>query len=79
MSRSASAVLEDALQLPSDERELVALSLLESLGKSPPDDDLDETWSEEAHRRLSEWRAGAAVARPWDEVGAALRAKLRGS
>jgi putative addiction module component (TIGR02574 family) len=78
MSRTLTAVLADALQLPVDERERVALMLLDSVGKAPPDEGLDEAWGEEAERRLADWRGGRALARSWDEVRADLQQKLRG-
>jgi putative addiction module component (TIGR02574 family) len=78
MSRTLTTVLADAMTLPVEEREHVALMLLDSVGKAPPDDALDEAWSEEAERRLTEWRDGVASTRSWEEVRADLRAKLRG-
>ena len=53
MSRSSNAILADAMQLPSEERERIALTLLDSIGKAP-DDELDDAWREEVarhHRR----------------------------
>jgi len=66
------------MQLTDDERERVALTLLDSLGKAPPEEELDEVWSAEATRRLAEWRSGVAGARPWGEVLSGVQAKLRG-
>ncbi|MFO0607249.1 MAG: addiction module protein [Polyangiales bacterium] len=77
MSRSSNAILADAMQLPSEERERIALTLLDSIGKAP-DDELDDAWREEVARRLDDLHEGRAIARPWDEVRADLRAKLRG-
>lgn len=66
------------MQLPTEERERIALTLLDSVGKGPVDDELDDAWCEEVAQRLADRRGGRATARPWDAVRTDLLAKLRG-
>ncbi len=59
-------IIEEALSLPVEERELIADSLLRSLNM--PDTGIDEKWKEVAKRRLQEIRSGKVKAVPGDEV-----------
>ena len=73
MSSTARKVLEEALNLPDEERADVAAALLESLD-GPPDPGVEEAWREEIARRLQEVREGKVQLIPWQEV----RRRLRG-
>lgn len=56
MSRQASQVLEDALQLSPTERTEVVERLLVSLDH--PDVQVDELWAQEAEERIAAYEAG---------------------
>ena len=62
--QSATKLLEEALQLPVDEREELAAKLLDSL-EPPPGISIDDR--DEIERRAADARAGAPGI-PWDEV-----------
>jgi putative addiction module component (TIGR02574 family) len=74
MGDAARKLLDEALALSEDEREILALQLLESLG--PRDAGWEEAWGAEIERRLEEVRSGKVELRSWDEVHAELRARL---
>lgn len=61
---AAAKLLAEAMQLPEDEREDLAATLLDSLEPAPGTSIEDK---DEIERRASEARAGAAGI-PWDEV-----------
>lgn len=63
-------LIEEALSLPTEERALIAHSLLDSLNK--PDAAIDAKWTEVAKRRLEELRSGKAKPISGDEVFAKL-------
>ena len=56
MSLSGKAILNEALQLPSNDRAALVEQLIMSLDK--PDTALDERWLKEAERRMAAYRAG---------------------
>ena len=74
MSSTARKVLEDALNLPDDERADLAAALLQSLDGAP-EPGVDEAWRQEIDRRLEEVRDGRVDLVPWEEV----RRRLRGA
>lgn len=74
MSSTAREVLEDALNLPDEERADVAAALLESLD-GPADPAAEEAWRAEIARRLQEVKDGTVELVPWQEV----RRRLRGA
>lgn len=59
-------LIEEALSLPTEERALIADSLLHSLNKA--DSAIDAKWTEVAKRRLHEIRSGKVKPIPGDEV-----------
>ncbi len=59
-------VLERALQLPPEERSLIADGLLRSL--DVPDPRIDEVWLDEAERRLKAYRENRLTAVDFDEI-----------
>ena len=59
-------IIEEALSLPVEERELIADSLLRSLNM--PDTGIDAKWTEVAKRRLQDLRSGKVKPVPGDVV-----------
>jgi putative addiction module component (TIGR02574 family) len=70
MTQNAAQLLEQALQLPEDERADLAAHLLESLPDDAPDKDVD--WNVELKNRLDEIDQGKVQPVPWSEVHARL-------
>ncbi len=66
MTRSASELLKQALELPLDERAEVAAELLESLGDA--EDDVEAAWAIEIGRRVAAARAGELESTDWRQV-----------
>ena len=66
MSGEALRLLDDALQLPEQDRAELALRLLDSIGE--PEGEVERAWIEEARRRLSEIERGEAQTVPWSEA-----------
>jgi len=73
MSGNADAILQQALNLPPEERELVAEVLRESLVQRDPK--IEKAWIEECQRRSRAIDAGEMGTVPWDEVKRSLREK----
>ena len=72
-------LLEQALQLPADEREKIARALYESLADEEDDEDpaeVEAAWAEEIKRRVEEIRNGTVEMIPADEVFAEMRARF---
>lgn len=69
-------LLDEATSLPVEERALLVDSLLKSLNQ--PKSELDDQWAEEARKRLSEIRSGAATPITGDDVFRNLWTRLRG-
>jgi putative addiction module component (TIGR02574 family) len=73
-------LLEQALQLPSNEKEQIARALYESLaaeedeGEDPAE--VEAAWADEIQRRVEEIRTGAVETIPADVVMAELRARF---
>ncbi|MCG6962464.1 MAG: addiction module protein [Acidobacteria bacterium] len=67
MTSEAKALLDQALQLPDDERAEMAALLLRSLD-AVTDEGAEEAWDREIERRLAEVDAGAVELMPWDEA-----------
>lgn len=76
MAPTLNSLKSEVLKLPEGSRAHLAAFLLESL--DPPGLPRSEQgWLEEADRRDQELAAGAVEGRPWDDVLAKARAKLR--
>jgi putative addiction module component (TIGR02574 family) len=71
---TAERLLQEAMQLTSDERELLAIELFASLEKEPG---YDEAWEAEIQRRLKEIDDGTVELIPGETVMAELRERLR--
>jgi len=67
----AKDIIEEAKQLPVDDRVTVVDSLLRTL--NVPDPKIDEAWAEAAAARLSELRSGRVKAVPGDKVLARIK------
>ncbi|MBA4179695.1 MAG: hypothetical protein C0506_03820 [Anaerolinea sp.] len=61
------SVLQDALLLDQDERELLVIQISRSFVKEPG---YDEAWAAEIERRLKELDEGKAELMDWDEAKA---------
>lgn len=62
MSDAAKVLIDQALELPAQERAVVAEQILLSLDK--PDAELDGIWASEAEARLSAYKSGQETAIP---------------
>ena len=67
MTSQVKALLDQALQLPDDERAEMAALLLRSLD-AVTDEGAEEAWDREIERRLAEVDAGTVELVPWDEA-----------
>jgi len=67
----AKDIIEEAKQLPVDDRVTVVDSLLRTL--NVPDPEIDEAWAEAAAARLAELRSGRVKAVPGDKVLARIK------
>lgn len=66
MCSQALKVLDEALQLPEQDRAELALRLLDSCGE--PTADVERAWIEEARRRLAAIASGEISTVPWTEA-----------
>lgn len=66
MSQRADRLFEDAQALPEDERAVLALQLLDSVGK--PEPEIERAWRDEVQQRLTDIDSGRAKLAPWDEA-----------
>lgn len=66
MSSNALRLLDEALQLPAEDRAELALRLLDSIGE--PADQVERAWIEEAKRRLADLDSGQVQTVPWSEA-----------
>ena len=68
---STKEIIEEASDLPVEERITVVDSLLRTL--NAPDPQIDEAWAEVAMRRLEDLRSGRTQAIPGEEILRELR------
>ncbi len=73
---SKSDLLEQALDLPVDERADLARDLIASLD-APPDGDVEEAWAREVERRLQAVDAGTTTVEDWSTVHDRILGRLR--
>ena len=66
MSQRADQLFEDAQALPAEERAVLALQLLDSVGE--PEAEIERAWMDEVRRRLEDLDAGRAQLAPWQEA-----------
>jgi putative addiction module component (TIGR02574 family) len=71
MTRELKRVLQEAFELPENDRATLAGLLIESL-EQPPDPEVEEIWAVEAERRWREIQSGDAETIPWEVVRAKL-------
>jgi putative addiction module component (TIGR02574 family) len=69
-------LLKEAAKLPEADRAALADSLLESLD-TEVDEDAEEAWHAEVHRRLTEIDTGAVSLVPWEDVQRRLWSRLK--
>lgn len=69
-------VLQQALDLPAEDRLAVATELFNSV-EGPEDEEWAEAWSKELKKRLQEVESGAVQTVPWEDVKARVAASLR--
>jgi putative addiction module component (TIGR02574 family) len=74
MGDAARKLLDEALGLPDDERELLAVDLLASLESRNPE--WERAWATEIEKRLREIQSGSVKAIPWEDVHASLLSRL---
>ena len=74
MGDAARKLLDDAMALSDEEREILAVELMVSLPCREPD--WEDAWAGELDRRIAEVRSGAVPLRAWTEVRDDLRAAL---
>ncbi|MBB5036403.1 addiction module protein [Prosthecobacter dejongeii] len=75
MSATFNSVLEQALQLPVDERSRIASRLIESVDEAE-DMEISPAWQAEIESRMESIRQGSAKLIPHDDVITGLRRKL---
>lgn len=66
MSERADRLFEDAQALPAEERAILALQLLDSVGE--PESEIESAWRDEVRRRLDDIDAGRTTLAPWGEA-----------
>ena len=75
MTRAAKQILDEALNLPDEERLDLATELIASVD-GPPDGDWEAAWVAELDRRAQAARDRGQPASEWDEVRARILAGL---
>lgn len=80
MAHSLPEIVDDALQLPPEDRARLAVRLLSSLEETTESpEEIEKLWIAEAERRFQELRDGVVQGIPAQEVFAELRAKRKRS
>jgi putative addiction module component (TIGR02574 family) len=72
MPRAAEEVLNEALQLPEEDRDRIADSLWRSV-RSSETEGIDEAWIAESERRCAEIDEGRVQMVPWGDVSNELK------
>lgn len=78
MNARARQLLDELLQMPANDRALIARELDASLGGGEEGarlEEIEKAWAEEIERRADEVLAGRSRGRPAEEVFADLRAR----
>jgi putative addiction module component (TIGR02574 family) len=76
MSR-AQTLLQEALDLPDDERAEIAGALLESLDPATAEADVETSWRQEVAARVAVLEAGGVKTIPWGEIRDRFLTRLR--
>lgn len=66
MSQRADQLFVEAQALSAEERGILALQLLDSVGEPRPE--IEREWRDEVRRRLAEIDAGRAILSSWDDA-----------
>ena len=74
MSPEAERLLEEALKLSDEDREVLAVILEVGLGDGSTEEEREAAWGAEIQRRLEAVRAGEVRLIPWEEVQRELEA-----
>ena len=74
MSPEAERLLEEALKLSDEDREVLAVILEDGLGDGSTEEEREAAWGAEIQRRLEAVRAGEVRLIPWEEVQRELEA-----
>lgn len=77
MSSRVEEVLQQALQLSTEDRARIAAELLASVD-GPPDPDADAAWATEIERRARRALAGQSTGTDWETVKKRVEDSLRG-
>ena len=77
MTDTTQRLLDEALDLPDNERAELAARLIESLDAAA-EDDVDAAWAAEIERRCAALDSGEAVASDWSEVRARIEREIFG-
>lgn len=77
MTTTVEHVLTQALQMPPQDRAMIAERLLSSLD-SEADWEVEVAWQQEAQRRIGEIDRGEVVCLPWEQVMNRLRGNVHG-
>jgi len=77
MTKTADAVLADALRLDLDARAELAAEILASLD-GPADPDAEAAWQVEIERRVTALEAGTVKLEPWDDVKRRIEKEILG-
>jgi putative addiction module component (TIGR02574 family) len=75
MSRDAQTVLQEALNLPDEERAQIAGALLESL-EPTPEAEVETAWRQEVAARVARLESGKVEMTPWGEIRDRFLARL---
>ena len=76
MARPLDELIHDALELPEDERALLAIAVQDSL-HAPTDKNVEQVWAAEIERRIGEIDRGEVELIPGDQVIMEARARAR--
>jgi putative addiction module component (TIGR02574 family) len=76
MTPQVSELLEKALQLSEQERELLIDRLVESLANEPAEPGVEAAWDEEIKRRVDDIRCGRVKTIPGEQVLRRLKTRL---
>ena len=76
MTKTAEALLRDALDLDEQPRADMAVALLESLEPNVDEAEIEQAWRQEVQRRIAAADSGQAELIPWEEVRNQLFSRL---
>jgi putative addiction module component (TIGR02574 family) len=75
VSEMAKKLYDEALKLGDEERSVLALLLLDSVGEAP--DVIEKAWLEEVRARLKDIDEGRVAPLPWEEAKQRIFARVR--